>query len=172
MIVFYLSFVDPDKPEGQRWLGACVVEVPALGDERQNLRAAIQVAHICLCNPGGEIMSLSWENAAEVEAIIPREKWFKLLTAADMPDLVGLAGKPPTCRTWSGWPASRLSADGSMSSKRRIRRKQCTGKIRHRSLGGAIAAAKSLRRAKGEIVSAYSCRFCKGYHVGHWGGPR
>jgi hypothetical protein len=53
-----------------------------------------------------------------------------------------------------------------MASKRRIRRKSCTGKIRHASKEEARIAAQKLR-AKGEIVGVYLCRFCNGWHVGH-----
>ncbi len=40
----------------------------------------------------------------------------------------------------------------------------CTGKIRHRSRGGAIAHLKALGNAQ---MTGYHCRFCKGWHIGH-----
>jgi hypothetical protein len=59
--VFYLSFTDPDiaatipedekRPGGPSWLGGCFV--PA-SDER----AAVGVAHLNGCNPGGQVAML------------------------------------------------------------------------------------------------------------------
>ncbi|MDY7027968.1 MAG: hypothetical protein SVR04_06700 [Spirochaetota bacterium] len=54
-----------------------------------------------------------------------------------------------------------------MSSKRRIRRRSCEGKVRHESLEAAKIACREMRR-QGEIVRPYHCRFCGGYHVGHY----
>ncbi len=53
-----------------------------------------------------------------------------------------------------------------MASKRRIRGKSCTGKIRHKTREGAEAHARDLR-SKGERVWVYRCHFCGGWHVGH-----
>jgi len=50
-----------------------------------------------------------------------------------------------------------------MSSRRALRRKACSGKIRHSTIGAAwIAAGKT-----GGDVRPYKCRHCPGYHVGH-----
>ncbi len=54
-----------------------------------------------------------------------------------------------------------------MSSKRRIRRKSCTGKVQFPDLTRATAASIALFKNKGERVGAYRCRFCKQYHIGH-----
>jgi len=54
-----------------------------------------------------------------------------------------------------------------MSSKRRVRRKACTGKIRHATFADAIAAARSLYRASGQYLTPYRCRFGQHYHIGH-----
>ena len=54
-----------------------------------------------------------------------------------------------------------------MSSKRRVRRKACTGKIRHATFADAVAAARSLYRANGEYLTPYRCRFGHHYHTGH-----
>jgi hypothetical protein len=48
--LFWLSFCDPDKPSGQRFLGVAIVE----GDD---LRDAVQNAWELKINPGGEVMS-------------------------------------------------------------------------------------------------------------------
>ena len=52
-----------------------------------------------------------------------------------------------------------------MASKRRVRRKSCTGKVRHKSLQDAnccISKTFGFRDMK-----AYKCKFCKGFHIGH-----
>lgn len=51
-----------------------------------------------------------------------------------------------------------------MSSKRRIRRRSCEGKIHHKDQTGAIGHCKSL----GEGVCPYKCKFCHGWHVGRF----
>lgn len=55
-----------------------------------------------------------------------------------------------------------------MSSKRRLRRKACEGKVRHESGAAAIQAIRSLDRSGSHAKrDAYKCRFCGGYHIGH-----
>lgn len=54
-----------------------------------------------------------------------------------------------------------------MASKRRIRRKQCQGKIRHVDMESANKAAFVNRRNTGEKLFAYGCKFCGGFHIGH-----
>lgn len=56
-----------------------------------------------------------------------------------------------------------------MSSKRRIRRKACKGKIRHADAASAWSALSALNRNKGYQgpMNAYACRFCGGWHIGH-----
>lgn len=56
-----------------------------------------------------------------------------------------------------------------MASKRRLRRKACTGKIRHADALAAFAHIRALFRSKGYQghLNAYRCGFCGGYHVGH-----
>lgn len=49
MTWYWLSFVDPDGPEGDRFLGVSIVQA---ADERQSLRVARELG----CNPGGEVM--------------------------------------------------------------------------------------------------------------------
>ncbi len=45
---WWLSFCDPDKPEGSQFLGACIVDGEDFSD-------ALSVAWAAKCNPGGEI---------------------------------------------------------------------------------------------------------------------
>lgn len=56
-----------------------------------------------------------------------------------------------------------------MSSKRHVRRKQCSGKIRHSSKHDAEVALFRLTRRRGYTgyMHAYHCEFCGGYHIGH-----
>lgn len=56
-----------------------------------------------------------------------------------------------------------------MSSKRRVRRKQCSGKVRHSDIRAAKRALFLLTRSKGYTghMNTYRCRFCGGYHIGH-----
>lgn len=39
----------------------------------------------------------------------------------------------------------------------------CSGKVRHRERGHAIAAAKRIKNAQ---LSIYQCRHCQGWHLG------
>lgn len=59
-----------------------------------------------------------------------------------------------------------------MSSKRAIRRKSCSGKIRHADLAAAQRAIYRLNRDKGYQgpMSAYKCSHCGGWHIGHTPG--
>lgn len=56
-----------------------------------------------------------------------------------------------------------------MSSKRRIRRKSCTGKVRHNSLSQGWAHIRNLVQTKGPQgnLRPYACGFCRFIHVGH-----
>lgn len=57
-----------------------------------------------------------------------------------------------------------------MSSKRRIRRRSCSRKVRHETADQARAAMSALTRTKGWTghMQVYRCRFCGGYHFGHY----
>ncbi len=57
-----------------------------------------------------------------------------------------------------------------MSSKRAIRRNQCTGKVRHTSTEHAMAARRAIVRSNPNSagkLNVYRCDFCGGHHVGH-----
>ncbi|MBX3588782.1 MAG: hypothetical protein KF796_19290 [Ramlibacter sp.] len=60
-----------------------------------------------------------------------------------------------------------------MSSKRAIRRqyrrKSCQGKVRHADEVAAKVALRMLHQNRGYqgFMSAYSCKFCGGWHIGH-----
>lgn len=56
-----------------------------------------------------------------------------------------------------------------MSSKRRLRRKSCEGKNRHKTVDGAMVEIRYIRKiAPGTPrLDVYRCGFCGAYHVGH-----
>jgi hypothetical protein len=58
-----------------------------------------------------------------------------------------------------------------MASKRALRRKSCTGKVRHTSAQAAQAARRALFLPQGYtgLINVYRCHFCGGYHIGHAG---
>jgi len=53
-----------------------------------------------------------------------------------------------------------------MSSKRAKRRKECERKSRYTEYGAHKRAA-ALAHATGQRISAYRCKWCGGWHVGH-----
>jgi len=57
-----------------------------------------------------------------------------------------------------------------MASKRRLRRKACEGKVRHLDLASAWEAARVAAQRSGDIIHAYRCQHCGGFHIGHAGG--
>jgi hypothetical protein len=57
-----------------------------------------------------------------------------------------------------------------MASKRRKRRKSCSGKRRYESSADARTAMIQVihaGRSRGGFLHVYRCRFCGGYHFGH-----
>lgn len=56
-----------------------------------------------------------------------------------------------------------------MSSKRRLRRKSCSGKRAYDSSAEGMTAMMNLKRNTGDTswFNVYRCRFCKRYHIGH-----
>lgn len=73
---FWLSFVDPDRPKGDRNVGVCIVEpteddrevaklklrtrfaIDAPTAEQMDIAAALQCANRLGCNPGGEVATI------------------------------------------------------------------------------------------------------------------
>lgn len=51
MTRWWLSFADPDKPEGEQFLGVTIVEAPTILE-------AIRTAHRLGANPGGEVLAI------------------------------------------------------------------------------------------------------------------
>ena len=55
-----------------------------------------------------------------------------------------------------------------MSSKRAVRRKSCSGKVRYDDIELAWKAVRaSGARDNSGWILPYKCRFCGGYHIGH-----
>lgn len=55
-----------------------------------------------------------------------------------------------------------------MASKRRVKRRQCSGKKKYADKAMAIREATRMRRAKiGQSFDAYQCETCGQWHVGH-----
>jgi hypothetical protein len=96
---FYLSFADDDRPRGEQFLGACVVDVteddaraartvialqfPNAREGAEWIGAASTVAHRHGCNPGGQMLSVDVTDSVEA-ARYPRNT---LLSRADLEQL-------------------------------------------------------------------------------------
>jgi hypothetical protein len=78
---FYLSFVDPELPEGTRFVGATIVG-PA-----NDMEAAIALALEIGCNPGWDVLGIPI--LPDIERFIPDSFRSRLLTRAEMGELDG-----------------------------------------------------------------------------------
>lgn len=72
--VFWMSFCDSERPKGQQFLGACIIEVtaeeadeaaidvmlrfPFAEPDAEWIAAAVKKAHRLGCNPGGQIAAM------------------------------------------------------------------------------------------------------------------
>jgi hypothetical protein len=56
-----------------------------------------------------------------------------------------------------------------MASKRNIRKRQCTGKVKFDCAQAAWDCAHHHHMVG---VNVYKCRFCSGYHIGHMNAYR
>lgn len=70
---WWLSFSDSSKPKGSQWLGCAIVEAPDLG-------AAVRVAHLTGCNPGGEVMGQHLHPSSSGETAPPETMRNRLIT--------------------------------------------------------------------------------------------
>jgi hypothetical protein len=93
---FYLSFADDERPRGEQFLGACLVDVtdddaraartmialkfPNARDGAEWIGAASTVAHRHGCNPGGQMLSVDVTDQPEKDRY-PRNR---LLSRADL----------------------------------------------------------------------------------------
>ena len=53
-----------------------------------------------------------------------------------------------------------------MASKRNLRKKNCTNKVRYQTLDLAQSAARDANK-RTTWINAYKCQFCGGFHIGH-----
>jgi hypothetical protein len=117
---WWLSFCDGDRPKGQQFLGAVVIDVdeadlalalpgllrirkshglppPPDGDDTYWLAAAIQKSHHLQCNPGGEVASMrldhldGWER---VRVIYPRDRLLSRLELDVLEPVIAAAAEP------------------------------------------------------------------------------
>lgn len=104
---FWLSFVDPDRPDGERFLGVAVVDVtdedaararlvltarfPKALPDAEWIAAATSKAHREGCNPGGEVVAFDitpWHPQKQLAAM-PRNR---LLSRQDLHELEAASG--------------------------------------------------------------------------------
>lgn len=77
-VVWWLSFVDPDLPKGERFLGACLVKaLPARPQE------ALAEAWAQRCNPGGEVMFSEFPGDMPVPDVVFARYGNRLLSRAE-----------------------------------------------------------------------------------------
>lgn len=57
--------------------------------------------------------------------------------------------------------------EGVMASKRHIRRKQCSGKVKYGSMDAANIVVDNWHKHGDTFIHAYECKFCGQYHIGH-----
>ena len=95
--VYWMSFADPGKPPGDRFLGVTIIEVtdddaaamkPELDARHPQhlpgaewLAAASRKAHRLGCNPGGEVASYELPADWPLLAVVPRDR---LLTSDEL----------------------------------------------------------------------------------------
>lgn len=91
---YWLSFCDSDKPKGEQFLGACVVDVtegqaaeafalkPEMHDKEEGpwIGGAIRQAWLAGVNPGGQVLSARIDEAPQA-ALYPR---LVLMSRADI----------------------------------------------------------------------------------------
>lgn len=53
------------------------------------------------------------------------------------------------------------------SKTKKLRQKECLGKVRFESMGRAQKAARAYWHSFGQKMNGYKCSFCDGYHIGH-----
>lgn len=95
MAQHYLSFADPDLPEGTQFLGAAIVE----SDAALGFVGAVTVAHMLGINPGGEVMGI-----ALPDDWVPAKWTGRLLSRADLDQMDVEMDVPPSPPRTAGTP--------------------------------------------------------------------
>lgn len=75
---WWLSFSDPNLPEGEQFLGACIITAPDFG-------TAVKLAHLLESNPGGEV--LGSEIPADTSPFIEDHWRRRILSEAECAEL-------------------------------------------------------------------------------------
>ena len=81
---YYMSFADPSKPKGQRWLGGCFIEC-YMPIDATDTTIAVWTSHTARqygCNPGGEAYTF---DASDMH--VPASHMYRLLTRAELEDI-------------------------------------------------------------------------------------
>lgn len=86
---FWLSFCDTDKPEGERFLGGCLVQGADFGD-------AVHEAHRLGINPGGEVAGWEIEDGMETDPDFDPTKTNRLLSLEEIKNEMGGAVRAKT----------------------------------------------------------------------------
>lgn len=77
---WWLSFCDPDKPEGTQFLGAIIVKAHGITD-------AITKCNAMMINPGGEVKGMPIPITEETQKRLTPDVLHRLLSVQDMVDL-------------------------------------------------------------------------------------
>ncbi len=91
---WWLSFCDPDRPEGNQFLGIAIV----LADD---FLSACFLARLTGCNPGGEVMGAPLPDSLELD----RTNMHRLLSRAEAEEID------------RGWGLSRKLGSGASSTE-------------------------------------------------------
>lgn len=75
MSLYWLSFCDAEKPEGEQFLGAAIVRAVCLSH-------AVAASHLSDCNPGGEVQGIAMP--ASLAARVTDEWLGRLLSREDI----------------------------------------------------------------------------------------
>ena len=81
MDLWYLAFVDPDRPPDQQFLGAAIVRCIS-GDMKYSMGNAVKKSHLLHINPGGEVHGTVMDD--RFYELLPKEFIEQLLTPNDI----------------------------------------------------------------------------------------
>lgn len=77
MTLWWLSFVDRSRPNGDQFVGACIVSIPStITNLELGMSLAVRESHRSGCNPGGEVAG---RTIAEEHALRIGREWIGVL---------------------------------------------------------------------------------------------
>lgn len=79
MSLRWLSFADPNRPEGEQYLGAVIIDAP-------DFLTAVKLTHWMQINPGGEVVEFGCD-PAKLEERVSASHRGRLLSRADLDGL-------------------------------------------------------------------------------------